>query len=386
VFHHNGRVRIVARCVRGLEPIVAAEARGRLGARIQRVRHREVWLEGSGPASRWLGLRTADDVFVRIGVAPGISHVRASLSTLGKAAASVDWSSAIAAAARPAGPFDVVASFLGRRNYNRFEVEAAVGGRVAEATGRHQVTRGHDRRPSTGTTTTIRVHVEGDDAVFGVRIGDEPLHRRGWKQDDQLGTLHPPVAAAVALMTGLRDDLMLWDVFCGAGTIAIEALNDEPRVTAVVSDLSPTATRATTRNARRAGVSDRLSVVQADAGALPVLPGGLFRVAGNAPWGRALQPAGRLAAGGVDGLVGELARALGVEGRACLLVGDDSASPLVAAAGRAGLEVGGIVNVAVAGARSAMVVVTRAASELIDVKARFGRELADEFASAGAGV
>jgi hypothetical protein len=57
-----------------LEPIVAAEARGRLGARIQRVRHREVWLEGSGPASRWLGLRTADDVFVRIGVAPGISH------------------------------------------------------------------------------------------------------------------------------------------------------------------------------------------------------------------------------------------------------------------------------------------------------------------------
>ncbi|MGH9214061.1 MAG: hypothetical protein ACRD2C_25840 [Acidimicrobiales bacterium] len=365
---------------------MAGEARARLAARVGRVRHREIWLDGSGPASRWLVLRTADDVFVHAGDARGISHVRSSLSTLTAAAASIDWRSTIGTAGRPAGPFDVVASFLGRRNYNRFEVEAAVGGRVAKTTGRYQVTRGHDRRPATATSTTIRVHIEGDEAVFGVRIGDEPLHRRGWKQDDQIGTLHPPVAAAVALITGLRDDLMLWDAFCGAGTIAIEALDDAAGLTAVASDLSPMATSATIRNARRAGVSDRLAVVRADAGALPVIPGGLLRIAGNAPWGRALEPAGRLAAGGVGGLVGELARALGAEGRACLLVGDDTVSPLVEAAGRAGLEVGGIVNVTVAGARSALVVVTRASSDFVDVKARFGRELADEFASTGAAV
>jgi tRNA (guanine6-N2)-methyltransferase len=373
-------VQIIARCARGLEPVVAAEARGRLGATVARVRHREVTLQGSGPLTRWLALRTADDVFLRAGRAGGITTVRAALPVIESASASIDWRAVLARAGFDRGPFEVVASFLGRRNYNRFEIEERAGTAIARATGWRQATRTGGQRPALDAAVTVRVHIEADEASFGVRIGDTPLHRRPWKRSDQPGTLHPPAAAALALLAGLRDDRLLWDVFCGAGTIAIEALLDQPALRAVASDLRPEAMGATRQNARRAGVIERLGLVQADAAALPATSSPGTRIVGNAPWGRALEPGGRLAGGDLRALAAALAGVLGEGGRACLLVGAEAPGSLVESASPAGLAAAGILPLTVMGAHCAAVVLGPPGTPLVDPEARFGPELAAELA------
>ncbi|MET7467076.1 hypothetical protein ABZS51_42540, partial [Nonomuraea sp. NPDC005501] len=71
----------VARAVRGIEPLVAAEIM-ELGV-VRRLRHREVWFEvaepGPGPGGL-LGLRTADDVLLAAAVVDGVGPGRAALA------------------------------------------------------------------------------------------------------------------------------------------------------------------------------------------------------------------------------------------------------------------------------------------------------------------
>lgn len=375
------RMDVIARCLRGVEWITAAEARGRLGATVEHTRHREVWLRAGLPAAAWTSLRTADDVFLHTGVGHGIGPTRPDLRTLVRAAAGIDWAGAAAAASRPAGAFDVVASFLGKRNYNRFEVEDAIGEQIAGLTGWRQRRRSPTGAPAGGVSLTVRVHIEGDEAVFGVRLADRPLHRRPWKVQDVAGTLHPPLAAAMGLVAGLRAGLVLADPCCGAGTVAIEAALEEPSTRLLLGDLDPSAVRATGANLAAAGVAPRALVVRSDAGALPARRSSLDRIVTNAPWGRAVAPAGRLRHGW-DPLVAQMAAALDGRGRAALLVDPAEVDALAARADPAGLAVVDAFSLSVSGAWAAMVVVAGPRSPVIDPGARFGTELAGGRAAA----
>ena len=69
-------LRLLARTVRGLEHVVAAEVAA-IG-RVERIRHREVWFTAP-PTPAVLDLRTADDVFLIGAVVDGVGHTRADL-------------------------------------------------------------------------------------------------------------------------------------------------------------------------------------------------------------------------------------------------------------------------------------------------------------------
>jgi 23S rRNA G2445 N2-methylase RlmL len=296
-------VELFARCVRGLEWVVAAEAAAALGATVTGVRHREVGLavdrpdpvsSGSGPASAALLLRTADDVFVLVGRVDCVGRPRSALATVSRSVRRLGAAFHAAAALRPGtqpGDFEVVASFLGKRNYNRFDLEDAVGEAAARATGWRYQTRRGDQRPD--VTRSVRVHVEDDLAVIGLRWAERPLHRRDYKVGDWLGTLHPPVAAAMALIAGGGRRVV--DPFCGAGTIVVESLlAADPAGSALGSDVSPDAIAHARANAERAGVNPELSVAVADAAHPPWRLTDDDVVVTNPPWGRAVSPSGAL--------------------------------------------------------------------------------------------
>src|SRR5262245_2989499 len=83
---------LIVRCVRGLEPLVAEEARRALGATVVGARHREVSLRAVWPAGcAEPPLRTADDAFLRAGRATGVGRTRADLARLARTAAQIDW-------------------------------------------------------------------------------------------------------------------------------------------------------------------------------------------------------------------------------------------------------------------------------------------------------
>jgi len=370
---------LFARCLHGLEWVVAAELRARLGAHVVATSHREVHFRLPGALAAALGLRTADDLFLPVASVSGLDHTRASLERLGDAAGTLDVRDAIErvrALRGGAGPptLDVTASFLGRRNYNRYDVEDAVGHPIARRLGAAYLSR---RAGRVDASVSWRVHLVDDRALVGLRLATRPLHRRAYKERSRVGTLHPPLAAALALLTGLRPGHLLLDPFCGAGTMPIEATALQPDLVGVGADVAEPAVRAARANARAARAPPRFLV--ADAGALPLAGRVVDRVASNPPWRRQVAVEGAVARDERRAWR-ELARVAGPAARMVLLVDDvETHERLVHDAGLASRVLG---QVSLFGRHPTVVLVRPAEDEpvgLFDADGLYGRELAAAF-------
>jgi hypothetical protein len=131
--------RLVARCVRGVEELLAEEVRRRGFGSGRVMGHREVRFAGrAGPAV--LDLATADDVFVLAAEVEGIGRARADLDRLRCAVAGADVDRVRHVRELCGGPpgartVDVSASVLGRRAFNRYDLEDAVGEVLARRLG-----------------------------------------------------------------------------------------------------------------------------------------------------------------------------------------------------------------------------------------------------------
>ncbi|MEV1244078.1 methyltransferase domain-containing protein [Nonomuraea sp. NPDC049750] len=316
----------VARAVRGIEPLVAAEIR-RAGLGVVRgVRHREVWFETADPGPELLGLRTADDVLLVAAVVEGIGRGREALGRLSRAARELDAESltklthqitgqatdrphelrdggtrdALSYGVLEGGPpyggrgggVEVSASFVGRRNYSRFDIEDAVGAELARPLGLPYHSRRDGRVPPEGSTAW-RVTVEDGQAVIALRVPARPLHRRPYKMESIPGTLHPPVAAAMAGLARLDRAGTVLDPCCGAGTTLIEARALAPHARLIGFDHDPRAVHVAAANATRAA-ADSIAWGVADAGRIPLPDGSVDRVLVNPPWDRQVAPSGRL--------------------------------------------------------------------------------------------
>jgi putative N6-adenine-specific DNA methylase len=60
-------------------------------------------------------------------------------------------------------------------------------------------------------------------ATLMIDTSGTPLHKRGYRTEAGGAPLRETLAAAVAAISRPREDVLLWDCFCGSGTIAIEA-------------------------------------------------------------------------------------------------------------------------------------------------------------------
>ncbi len=311
----------MARAIRGLEWVVAAELKGRLNASILSTAHREVHFRLETMDLRLTELRTADDVFLTCGTIEGIDHTRASLQRLVEGMEPLDLASTLhdLKRIRPvqyANRFDLVGSFLGKRNYNRYEIEEAVGGTIAKQFAAVQ-------QPSSeraGADISWRVHLRKTDAYVGLRLLPTPLHRREYRSSSYKGSLHPPVAAAMALLAGLRPNAVFLDPFCGSGTIGIEASYLEDPLLTIVCDINPSAVLQARTTANQASI--QLHMWIADAGKLPFNYRTVDRIVCNMPWGKTVQLTGTLQ---VDpqSFWREIRRVLHSESRIIILSEDD---------------------------------------------------------------
>ncbi|HEX8052728.1 MAG TPA: methyltransferase domain-containing protein, partial [Thermoleophilaceae bacterium] len=292
----DGAVDLLARTVRGVEWIAAAEIHGRLGTEATAVAHREVRfrLDRLDPATLELG--TVDDVFLVVGEAPAVGHTRDQLARIADAAAGCAVEPGLALL-RPlrailgVPSFDVTATFLGKRNFNRFEVEDAAGAAIARCSG--WLYRSRTAGKPAPTAVTVRVHLDAERTVLALRVGAAPLHRRPYRESSRSASLRPPVARCLGLLAGLGNGVALLDPFCGAGTIPIEAALAEPGVVASGSDAEPEVVELARANVAAAGVQAAFDV--ADAAALDRPDGSVDRLATNPPWGDAVEPVGSLA-------------------------------------------------------------------------------------------
>ncbi len=175
----------------------------------------------------------------------------------------------------------------------------------------------------TGVKYQIEFFLFKDVAALMIDTSGVALHKRGYRTEAGAAPLRETLAAAVALTARPREDVLLWDPFCGSGTIAIEAaqivtcrapgLNRAfaaeqfARVPAVLwqetreyaqsliktdskfevyaSDIDEDILDITYENALRAGVEEHLNIFHADARDIQRVEGRKGTVICNPPYG-----------------------------------------------------------------------------------------------------
>ncbi|HNP88310.1 MAG TPA: methyltransferase [Kouleothrix sp.] len=334
--------RYFARVSAGLEQVAWDDIAQRTGARLLGMGHRRLDFAYVGPPAVLLTLRSVDDVYALVARLNGLDHTRASLPRLSKKIAALDFGSALAAveAARalPEYPkYRVTASHLGRRNYSRYDVEGAIEQALTPLLPWRFVLNDADEPEP---ELDLRVLLEDDWALLGLRLGTTPLHRRADRLAERPGALKPPVAYCMALLAGCAPGQTLLDPTCGAGTILAEALALLPGGVLIGGDIDAEGLLLAQENlaacdapvqmaapgaiinphAESAGVV----LYQGDARAVPLPAASVDALVCNPPWGRQVAPSAELSAL-YGALLGEAARVLVPGGRAVLLTDQHAA-------------------------------------------------------------
>ena len=309
----------MARTVRGIEWIAVAEIQGTLGAPPTRIDHREVRFEPHALSPDVLALGTPDDVLAVVCELGGVGRRRQSLNLLRTRLDQCDPGALLPALRQlrriPSRPsFDVSATFRDPRNFNRFEIEDAVGTSLAAATRWRYETRSGGRRPPP-TDLSFRVPERrsrdcGDPSGSGAAA--PPSVPAGVAKRVASSDRRPSSGTARWAREGLhparplrwrRDDP-------DRGALA------RPGLTCVGYDINPAVVELARSNARRADVDVRFE--HADATALPTESGSVDRIVSNPPWGRAVLASAPLARAWC-----EMVRVLRSDGRVSLLGPDD---------------------------------------------------------------
>ena len=155
----------------------------------------------------------------------------------------------------------------------------------------------------TGIKYQIEFFIFKDIATLMIDTTGIPLHKRGYRPESGVAPLRETLAAGLIYEARLRPDNMLWDPFCGSGTIAIEGTMiqlgiapglkrrfageeypwlgrqafdsareeaktkqiDIPGLKNRASDIDPSVLPVAEENAIRAGVADHIDFFRADA-------------------------------------------------------------------------------------------------------------------------
>ncbi|WP_435748070.1 methyltransferase [Microbacterium sp. PMB16] len=315
-------MKLTARTLRGLEWVAAAEIERRLPeATSIRMGSREVAFEYPALDAALLRLQSVDDVFWVVSTLDGVGSTKDAVTDLAFRVQRLAWAPVLAELRSvreiPDGFFfDVVASIDGAHRYNRFDVENAAGETLAPLLrGTHLARTAEGLSSSDRPDLTVRLFVQDGTAVVAVRLTAAPLHRRPYKQATGPGTLHPPAAAALAMVAGVTADDRVFDPFCGDGTIAIETFLQHPGIAFGASDLDPARVENARQNAGRAGADVDFRV--ADAALIPWAELDATAIITNPPWNNAVHAAGGAEAS-LDG-VWRAARPALRGGRLCVL-------------------------------------------------------------------
>ncbi len=192
------------------------------------------------------------------------------------------------------------------------------------------------RRPSVARDdpqARVHLHLDAASATLYLDTSGEALFKRGWRGAHGEAPLKENLAAGLLRLSGWTPQAVLYDPFCGAGTLVIEAAQRacgiaaglergfgferlrgfdaavwrelraraqaarrEPVAPIVAADIDPRMVALTRDNARRAGVEAALQLRQADAleGAAPLelAPGQSGWVLSNPPYAERIEAKG----------------------------------------------------------------------------------------------
>lgn len=287
------KLQLVATCLFGLEKFLGEEIDALGCRRIETIDGR-VTFEGeiSDIAKANINLRCAERVFIKLGEFSAYSF-----DELFEGTRALPWENFIS----KYDEFPVKGHSIKSKLYSipdcQSIVKRAVVARLSEKYGVSWFSE------SSGVKYQIEFFILKDKVSLMIDTSGTALHKRGYRPASVAAPLRETLAAALALTARPRKDVLIWDPFCGSGTIAIESamilaniapgvnrpfaseafplinpriwneVREEARAKEskevdfeiYASDIDEEATDIAYENALRAGVTDYLNIFCADA-------------------------------------------------------------------------------------------------------------------------
>ena len=204
---------LMATTQRGLEGVLKAEVR-RMGGRKPAIGPGRVRFSADeeGMLEACLRLRTASRVLQVLGTCPAPD-----VTTLYRAVHALDWPRWVAPTQTIALRVTTIGPSPLHPKQAMLKIKDALVDRIRDACGaRPNIDRKHP-------DVRLIVMLEGEDAILGLDLVGDSLHKRYYRTQEGPAPLKEHLAAGLLLLSGWRPGIPLEDPFCGTGTIVIEA-------------------------------------------------------------------------------------------------------------------------------------------------------------------
>ena len=206
---------------RGLEEFAKNEIELKLAnSKIKNISYRKVIFSFDGDCKEILKLRSVEDVFYFLGEIENVGHSKDSLNDLTDRICKLDFQKAVDVISNirsaNVNEFSISSSSVGKRNYSYIEVKENLSEKLKNILKLKYDNEKHE-------FFDIRIFIEHDKALVGVRLGNKPLHRRSYKVETPKATLQADIAYAMSLLAEITADDIVLDPMCGSGTILIES-------------------------------------------------------------------------------------------------------------------------------------------------------------------
>lgn len=307
-------IRMLAPCGFGIEGILAEELK-RMGALNIEAENGRVFFEGdlSVLAAANLRLRTAERVLIVVG-----GFRATDFNTLFEGVKALSWEEWIGST----DAFPVTGYSISSKLHSVPDCQSIIKKAIVERLKSHYRL---DWFSETGPVHKIRFSIQKDRVILGIDTSGEGLHKRGYRAHSNLAPIKETLAAAMCQLARIYPDTVLYDPFCGSGTILIEAallakniapglkrsfaaerfgdafqkafceqraaalaeIRRDVEFVAFGSDIDPAAVTLTAENAKKCGVSDLVRVQKSDIADFAMREGRTLLIT-NPPYGERL--------------------------------------------------------------------------------------------------
>lgn len=202
---------LVATCMFGMEKALGEEIDALGCRRLETMDGRVTFAgEAADVARANLFLRCAERVLVKIG-----TFRAASFEELFDGTVALPWEDYIG----PADAFPVKGHAIKSQLFSLPDCQKIVKKAIVTRMSR---VHGLEWFAEEGTKYQIEFFIFKDMATLMIDTSGVTLHKRGYRPEAGVAPLRETLAAALVAEAHLREDVLLWDPFCGSGTIVIE--------------------------------------------------------------------------------------------------------------------------------------------------------------------
>ena len=206
------KLELVATCLFGLEKLLGEEI-DELGCKRLETIDGRVYFEGDENtiADANIRLRFAERVLIKMG-----SFHAESFEELFEGTKSLPWEKFIGAASA----FPVKGHSIKSKLYSIPDCQSIVKKAIVSRLGEKYGVKWFEEQ---GVKYQVEFFILKDRVDLMIDTTGVTLHKRGYRPDMVAAPLRETLAAAMVKISRPREDVLLWDTFCGSGTIVIEA-------------------------------------------------------------------------------------------------------------------------------------------------------------------